>query len=90
MLSYAQLDLVKAIFLLYTLKADPGRLELVLELQRHLIRAIVRTELRIQRLKRKRKSVSAAPKMRVSKEVASKRKEMISSLRGREKELTHL
>jgi hypothetical protein len=90
MFSYAQLDLIKAILLLHTLKADPERLELVLELQRHLIRAIVRTELRIQRLKRKRKKVSVAPKIQVSKEAAGARKRMISSLREREQELTHL
>lgn len=90
MLSYAQLDLVKALLLLHTLKAAPERLELVLELHRHIIRAIVRTELRIQRLRRKRQIVSAAPKRHVSREVAKTRKEMISLLRGREQELTHL
>ncbi|WP_298409599.1 hypothetical protein [Janthinobacterium sp.] len=90
MLSYAQLDLVKALLLLHTLKAAPERLELVMKLHRHIIRAIVRTELRIQRLRRKRQIVSAAPKRQVSKEVAKNRKAKISSLRRREQELTHL
>lgn len=90
MLSYAQLDLIKALLLLHTLKAAPERLELVLELHRHIIRAVVLTELRIQRLRQKRQKVSAAPKMHVSREAAKTRKEMISSLRGREQELTHL
>lgn len=90
MLSYAQLDLAKALLLLHTLKAAPERLELVLALHRHIIRAIVRTELRIQRLRKKRLLVSAAPKRQVTREVAKERKEMISSLRDREQELTHL
>lgn len=89
-LTYAQLDLVKALLLLHTLKAAPERLELVMELHRHLVRAIVRTELRIQRLRRKRQIVSASPKRQVSKETAKARKVLISSLRGREQELTHL
>lgn len=89
-LTCAQLDLVKALVLLHTLKAAPERLELVMELHRHLVRVIARTEVRIQRLRRKRQIVSAAPKRQVSKETAKARKAMISSLRDREQELTHL
>lgn len=87
---FAGRDLQKASILLHTIKADPERLDLVLELQRHLVRCIVRTELRIRRLKCKRKRHSAASMMRASKTEAKARKARINALRGREEELSHL
>lgn len=87
---HAERDLQKASVLLSSIKAEPERLDLVLELQRHLVRCIVRTELRIKRLKRKRKAPSVASTTRVSRAEARAKKARMSALRGREQELSHL
>lgn len=87
---YAERDLAKAATLLYSVKTDLARLDLVLDLQRHLIRCIIRTESRIRRLKRKRKVLAAAAVLRVSRAEAKARQNRISSLRSREQELSQL
>jgi hypothetical protein len=52
MLDRYSTDLAKAALLLHTIKSDLDRLDLVLELQRHLIRQIVRLERRTKRVQR--------------------------------------
>jgi hypothetical protein len=87
---YAERDLLHAEKLLHQVKGDSSCLDIVLELQRHLIRCIVRTELRVQRLRRKRKSSKPDGKQRVPRDQALARKERVAALLEREKELVHL
>ncbi|WP_143276999.1 hypothetical protein [Bordetella genomosp. 12] len=87
---YAELDLLHAAELLHQVKADSARLDLVHELQRHLIRCIVRTELRVLRLRRRRKSLPQKDDQRATKEQAQARKAGLRALREREEQLLHL
>ena len=87
---YAEPDLLRAANLLHRVKADPERLDLVLELQRHLIRCIVRTEARVLRMRRKRKRPVPNIGQHISREVARARKALLSALHEREKQLLHL
>lgn len=82
--------MLRAAELLHRVKADSTRLDLVLELQRHLIRCIARTEMRVLRLRRKRSSPPPNAGQRVAREHARARKARLSALREREEQLLHL
>ena len=87
---YAERDQLHAAQLLHEVKNDSTRLDIVLVLQRHLIRCIVRTELRVQRLRRRRKGSKPQGRQRISKVEAVARKSRAAALFEREKELLHL
>lgn len=77
-------DLVKAALLLHTIKTDLDRLDLVLELQRHLIRQITRLERRTKRVQR------AAANMRQTLNSARPPRDQAKALKLRIKECPEL
>lgn len=87
---YAELDLCHAAKLLHQVKADSTRLDLVHELQRHLIRCIVRTELRVQRLRHKQRILKQRNEQSITKEQARTRKAALQALKERTEQLLHL
>ncbi|EIK54695.1 hypothetical protein YO5_18057 [Stutzerimonas stutzeri TS44] len=83
--------LEQAALLLHTIKNDPDRLALVLELQRLLIRQIVRGERRIRRLKRARQRFSALKsRHRLTKDKALAVKGLVKRIDDLVVEIRHL
>lgn len=88
--SYAEIHLHKASNLLHEIKNDPSRLDIVLELQRFLIRRIVKTEARVLRLRRKRKHFASQVGQRMTPAKKEAKKFGLSAMHAREKQLLHL
>lgn len=80
----------KAALLLHTIKEDSDRLDLVLELQRMLIRNIVKCERRIRRLKRARGRLQALKARRLSKDRSKAVKALIERIDARVEKIRHL
>lgn len=86
-----RIGFAQAALLLHAIKSDPDRLELVLELQRMLIRQISRCERRIRRLKRARGRLSALKsRYRLPKEKARTIKRLVKSIDDLVLEIRHL
>lgn len=81
----------QATLMLHTIKSSPNRLAIVLELQRLLIRQIVRGERRIRRLKRARHRLSALKsRRRLDKKDASAVKGLVKRIDNQVYEIRHL
>jgi hypothetical protein len=81
----------QATLMLHTIKSSPNRLAMVLELQRLLIRQIVRGERRIRRLKRARHRLSALKsRRRLDKKDASAVKGLVKRIDNQVYEIRHL
>lgn len=86
-----RIGFAQAALLLHAIKNDPDRLELVLELQRLLIRKIARCERRIRRLKSARGRLSALKsRCRLSKEKARAVKGLVKGIDNLVLEIRHL
>lgn len=83
-------EFAKAALLLHTIKDDTDRLDLVLELQRMLIRNIVKCERRIRRLKRARGRLQSLKARRLSKDRSKGVKTLIERIDARVEQMRHL